>query len=121
MTELAKNYTQKPVPASTMIPEWYKNTKLYVNNENSYRILKTEKDSTAVNTTLKGCTPFLDAMTLGYIIVLSSDIEVSKVNNVTNIRWRTENDIVTGHKYEQTYSLPRNYGEQKEVLKWTLS
>jgi hypothetical protein len=62
---------EKPKPASKFLPEWYKNTKSYVNDSK-----KPLGDGT-VAPTIKRCIPVLDAITSGYIITLPTDIYVS--------------------------------------------
>lgn len=116
LSEGAQICTLPPKPASKSLPEWYKNTSLYTNGDKSYRLHPENNQS--VNTTLKACTPFLDAMISGYTVELGSDVEFTKKDGVINIKWRTDMDLVTDHSYEQTYSLPRDQGEHKDALKW---
>ena len=66
---------QQPQPATKFIPEWYKNTKSYINNEK-------KPDGTGnIDATIKRCIPVLDAITAGYIITLPADIYVSLKDN----------------------------------------
>jgi hypothetical protein len=62
---------EEPKPASKFIPEWYKNTKSYLNDEK-----KPVGDGTTA-ATIKRCIPVLDAITGGYIITLPADVYVS--------------------------------------------
>ena len=57
----------KPEPASRYIPEWYKKTPLHVAGEKHDGIAPNGGGS---NFTVKGCVPFLDAMTSGYIFTI---------------------------------------------------
>jgi hypothetical protein len=66
---------ESPKPASKFLPEWYKNTKSYVNNEK-----KPLGDGNSA-ATIKRCIPVLDAITGGYIITLPADVYVSLKNN----------------------------------------
>ena len=52
---------------------------MYVNNEKDFGMHPNPVASIS-NSTLKGCVPFLDALTTGYMAVLSSDVEFKKVN-----------------------------------------
>ena len=54
-----------PVPAKLNIPTWYKNLK-----------------HTAEHKTIKGCMPFLDSLTSGYILKMPQDLYVA--HNVDN-------------------------------------
>jgi hypothetical protein len=117
MTDIANIFFIEPLPASKFLPNWYKNTKLFVNNDKDPRIH--EKNNSSSNMTLKGCTPFLDAMSAGYMISLASDIEIYKdQNKALQIKWRTEHTLVESHHDEQTYSIPRSNNVTYEILKW---
>jgi hypothetical protein len=67
-----------PVPAITMVPEWYKSLTLYgdsndIKNLNPVNHIGT--DGTLVDT--KKCMPFFDALTSGYYYLLEDDLHVS--------------------------------------------
>lgn len=116
MTENAKINYAMPRPASMHIAEWYKDSNLYMGGAKEYKL--DQKDTRSVNTTIKACTPFLDSMLLGYMIVLPADIEFSKENGKIAARWRISHDMIIGHQYEQAPSLPAMYGEHRDILKW---
>lgn len=116
LSEGAQICTLPPKPAAQAMPDWYKNTKLHTGKNEEYALHS--ESNQAVNTTIKACTPFMDAMISGYIVELGSDVEFSKENGQVSVKWRTEMDLVAGHAFEQSYSLPRNQGEYKEALKW---
>jgi hypothetical protein len=70
-----------PVTASSALPEWYKKLPRFINNSD-----KPIKSLGAPD--LKSCAPFRDAMIAGYMILLPSDIEVSKsANGDIDIHW----------------------------------
>jgi len=54
-----------PIPAKLNIPEWYKNL-----------------NHTILNVTVKGCMPFLDSLTAGYILKMPQDFHIR--HNVDN-------------------------------------
>jgi hypothetical protein len=67
-----------PVPAITMVPEWYKSLTLYgdtndIKNLNPINHVGT--DGTLVDT--KKCMPMFDALTSGYYYLLEDDLHVS--------------------------------------------
>lgn len=100
-----------PVPSSTLIPQWYKDipvTKHLKVVEGGY-----------INTNVKHCTPFLDAMISGYTFVLSDDISVSwEENGIPSFMWRTTKTQVTDHSPDQYRGIPTPHGYYPHVLKW---
>jgi hypothetical protein len=71
-----------PIPAKLNIPEWYKNL-----------------DHTVGSLTIKGCMPFLDTLTTGYLLKMPQDVYVR--HNVDNKNEKGE----TFKDSFQTYSL----------------
>ena len=63
-----------PKPASSCLPEWYKNTPSYTQE-------KSDINDKRQNSTIKKCVPVLDAFMSGYIITTFSDILVKKDEN----------------------------------------
>jgi hypothetical protein len=78
-----------PIPAKLNIPEWYKNLEHTVNNS-----------------TVKGCMPFLDTLTTGYLLKMPQDLHVR--HNVSNKDQKGE-EIKDSF---QTYSLH----DQQQIL-----
>jgi hypothetical protein len=60
--EIKEDY---PIPTKLNIPEWYKNL-----------------EHSILNKTVKGCMPFLDSLTAGYILKMPQDFHVR--HNVDN-------------------------------------
>jgi hypothetical protein len=76
--EKFKDLYTAPVPAVTMVPEWYKSLTLYgssndIKNLNPVNHVGT--DGTLVDT--KKCMPMFDALTAGYYYLLEDDLHVS--------------------------------------------
>jgi hypothetical protein len=61
----------KPIPAYTMVPEWYKQTESYIGGE------KKPGGNGETKATIKRCMPIFDAMTAGYLILSPADVWVS--------------------------------------------
>lgn len=101
-----------PKPSIEFIPDWYKKIHPYINKKN---ILV--RNGT-VNTTIKACTPFLEAMTAGYMLTLSHDIAVSFENGVQLINWKGNSTVVTDHSPEQFNGLQIPEGYTSHVFKW---
>ena len=106
-----------PKPASKFIPEWYKNMPVHMDNEKTTGL---SKDGVAVsNLTLKGCSPFLDALTSGYIFTLPADIEFRNYpGKGINIRWATNIDLLGSHGPDQAPGLPVPFDGNFDLLKW---
>ena len=87
-----------PSPAIKMIPEWYRSSGSITNGVD----------------TVKRCVPFLDSMTAGYMITLSSDIYFDKgtMQDVAKV------SVVAGHVDGQLGNLkiPPEYSDN--VYKW---
>lgn len=75
-----------------------------------------------VDLTLKGCVPFIDAMTAGYTINLPTDVLVRVTGDATrHFMWRTEGSVVAGHPRDQVPGVPPAVeGGDGTPLKWTL-
>ncbi len=78
-----------PIPAKLNIPEWFKNL-----------------DHTPSKKTVKGCMPFLDSLTAGYLLKMPQDFYV---------RHNVDNTKESGEKYKDSFHM---FGleEKKEFL-----
>jgi hypothetical protein len=82
-----------PVPAKTVIPQWYKDISIYnkSNNLSDVRLNNHDGiDSSAIS--LKVCSPTFDAFASGYCFVLPEDIHV-KINDkgIPEMSWASNN------------------------------
>jgi hypothetical protein len=66
-----------PIPTKLNIPEWYKNL-----------------EHTILNRTVKGCMPFLDSLTAGYILKMPQDF---------HIRHNVDNKNEKGEKFKDSF------------------
>lgn len=107
----------KPTPAAEHLPEWYKNMPLHMDGETETGL---SKDGVAVsNLTLKGCVPFLDAITSGYMFTLPFDMELRRdYRGMINVRWATNMDFIGTHGPDQAPGLPVAFGAGQTTLKW---
>lgn len=89
-----------PVPASKMIPEWFR---------------KLPGVSNGIET-IKKCMPFIDSMTAGYLITLAADIYVDEKGEIQQISKRS---VVGVHSEEQIegIGIPENEF-YKKPFKW---
>ena len=104
-----------PTPAAKHLPEWYKKISPYVDNEKK---LSFPVDKGTHNTTIKRCVPFLDAMSAGYTFVLDDDVYVEQVNNEPFIRWKSDQQMITWHSYDQFEGFPIPNGYHYMIAKW---
>ena len=66
-----------PIPAKLNIPEWYKNL-----------------EHSILNKTVKGCMPFLDTLTTGYLLKMTQDF---------NVRHNVINENEKGEKFRDSF------------------
>ena len=108
---------ERPQPAAQSIPEWYKKMPVHMDGE---KITGLSKSGVAVsNLTLKGCSPFLDALTSGYMFVLPFDLEFrNHPGKGINVRWATNVNFIGSHGPDQAPGLPAPVGGGIDLLKW---
>lgn len=90
-----KELVDPPIPTRKNIPEWYKRIPLFRNNEQYQNDL-------GVGLSVKACVPFLDALSCGYLITTSQDIQVSQQSDTPRMSWRIQPDPLKerpGHEY----------------------
>ena len=73
----------KPYSARKFIPDWYKSLPMKINEEDRLN-----------NSTVKRCVPFLDAMSIGYIIPLAADV------------WFKSNEDCSGLEWDSNFTAP---------------
>jgi hypothetical protein len=94
-----------PTPAKNNIPEWYKNTNTYVNNNEKEIQFKDENSRT-----IKRCLPVFDALTAGYILYTQADVQVTQKFGLQQFSSSGQN-FVGHHPLQQAPLHPfRNIG-----------
>jgi hypothetical protein len=83
----------KPVPASTLLPYWWRNMSPYEVTPNNLDGKKLIIEDLKSNATFKKCTPMLDALVSGYILTLWADVQIRQEKGFDNkfyprITWR---------------------------------
>jgi hypothetical protein len=66
--------------AKSVVPEWYKKTPAFFEGTKANQIPR--------HKTVKGCTPFLDTLTVGYMLTTLVDIAVEQVNGEPYLSWK---------------------------------
>jgi hypothetical protein len=102
----------QPIPASKMLPEWYRQMNSYVTKE---KVPNLER-SDATNSTIKKCIPVFDALTLGYYILSPADVFVSQRDGVPYYEW-ANHDLITFHPKHQAPTYP-NSSSLPNYPKW---
>jgi hypothetical protein len=118
-----KEYQDSIVPSKKVIPDWYKKIPRWKNGV-FFDI------QNGVNPTIKQCIPFMDSLTVGYMITLPYDVYIKNNNGAPQLIWapgveyppklRTNvadlNIVPAGHypeefswDYNVAYSLPKGY------------
>lgn len=116
-SELAEKALPYPNAAKHSVPQWYTEMPNLVKGEKVAGIHP--EASNLSNYTLRGCQPFVDALTTGYTWELPTDVEVRKGNGGFNIRWMTpEINMVTQHDLEQAPGMPKPSHGYPAILKW---
>lgn len=82
----------EPYPARKLMPEWFKALPPKVNRENKIE-----------NSTIKRCAPFLDAMTVGWIIPLVADVQFITNGDGSGVdyKWSFSRTMVENHSAAQ--------------------
>ena len=119
-----------PIPASDLIPEWWKQGEAFISKTDlSLNVL--DKEDRAAG--MKSCIPFLDGITSGYLLLTWADIEITENHNEV-VKWQyveknengmwkeTESNINWDMVGERTgaigHSMPRPAGYAINHLTW---
>jgi hypothetical protein len=104
----------KPVPASRVVPNWFKNTPPYINDK------KGIDPNNDPNSTIKKCMPVVDAMNAGYHIVLPCDVWVyNEGENRLKFQWSWDDITVVSVQAKQNHALyPTPDNCYNQAFKW---
>jgi hypothetical protein len=116
---------KKPKPSTNYVSNWYKNQKLFTNNENDFLKAKQKDD---FGTSYKLCVPITDSLTAGYILELPADIFVKNIGTGKNytpyIEWRTTFPVldVQDNKSLGNYPIPNNFNNTfyRWIVDWKI-
>lgn len=89
-----------PDPAVKHIPKWFSRMERFISGDKKYSLSGPRE----MNTTVKWCMPFLDCLSIGYLIILETDIFVKK-NNSSGVRefvWNIgSQELISQHLNDQ--------------------
>jgi hypothetical protein len=115
MEKLSENFFNI-TPATNFVPEWYRKSNTNFPDSNTELIINSPDITTS---TYKKCTPFFDALTFGYMVHLSADVEVTrKDDGMPFLMWRTGRTIITEHTSNQWDGFPCPEGYSPFIYKW---
>jgi hypothetical protein len=107
--EMAFEVSEKPYPASKLIPDWWKNSQ-------SSFIHPSDKNSNV--STFKRCMPILDVLSAGYIIPLHADIEVISNKDNAIVKWSYYRPVVEQHLEEKVNGIEVPDGYSESIFKY---
>lgn len=86
------NVIPEPYPSRKYLPDWYKAIPPRVDNVNKLK-----------SSTIKRCPPFLDAMSMGWIIPLAASVDFSTNDDASFINYNSNfyKSIIENHAYGQ--------------------
>jgi len=111
----------KPKPSTNYTPEWYKNQKLFSNDENN--LFKAKKKEN-YGRTYKLCVPLTDSLTAGYMFELPADIFVKNIASDDSytpwIEWQTSFDSLDVQEKPVLGNYPIPHGFNETPYRWVL-
>jgi hypothetical protein len=105
-SEHVLNVREKPVPASELLPQWWKDMPAFSTGK-----FDLEPYSTV---TAKKCFPLLDGLTSGYILKLWSDIFVTKdAQGIQSVKWAVSQPVIDSWSFQQSllYEIPDGFSK----------
>lgn len=100
-----------PTPASSVIPDWYKNLDSYISKT------KRPTGEGQTSATIKRCMPVFDAITNGYILYTYTDIFISQKDGQPWYEWPSFEPLGF-HPIQQAPIHPSNNGHLVSYPKW---
>jgi hypothetical protein len=98
-----KTIFDPPVPASTVLPDWYKRMEMFIDGK-----FEISDISGNANRTIKACMPVFDMLTAGYIFTIPAEVYIQKTNEgIPKTSWSIDNyTLIDSH-------IPQQFNEFK--------
>jgi hypothetical protein len=92
-----------PLPSSRVLPEWFREMPRYITPPNEVTAQSLSLSNNVIRQTVKGCLPFLDYITSGYVIRAAADIAITPAPNgdIKGWWWASSGPHVGGHPHTQ--------------------
>ncbi|UBF21796.1 hypothetical protein HSTV-3_gp36 [Halorubrum virus HSTV-3] len=88
----------EPIPANKVLPDWYKKLGQYTKKNEP----GSGNDRHAIQaSTVKRCVPFMEAMTMGFIIPLGGEVQFTAEDGYVEYSWEFSRDLISNHNLEQ--------------------
>jgi hypothetical protein len=103
-----------PVKANSFLPEWFKKLPLA---DPEFRSL----ENSAI--TIKQCPPFLDALTLGYILLWPCQLSFEVFDDGAKVSWHSDfpHQVVATHQFYQIRGAPESTRAALKLMSfWTI-
>lgn len=103
-----------PVPASKMVPDWFKNLPIYTDPD----FQECMGPGGKTNLTMKACMPALDSFMTGYMLTLPCDVifvDPAKYNN--RVIWDVSWQVISSHNSKQVGGMAP-HGYEPHPFKW---
>lgn len=112
------NVREKPVPASKIVPKWWKDIPKYSSKDEKLKL------EPYASVTVKQCAPTIDMLMSGYIITLWADLLVTKVEGGQSVQWITDEVPIEkwGDQQVAGYEVPNGFSTTvfKYLHGWTI-
>jgi hypothetical protein len=114
-------FLDKPVPSTNQVPKWYRDQKLFSNQESD--LVKAIKKDPNVSLTYKLCVPLIDTITMGYTLLSSADVLVRNVSEDIKkykpfITWLTDFSPLDSQPNEMLGNYPIPTGYSNASFRW---
>jgi hypothetical protein len=115
--EFASPYEFISIPKSSKfyIPKWYKEKEKTIGG-----LSRVKKIGNLGVSTFKACSPFLDALTSGYIIELWQDIEVTQNISGVEIHWNVDPGVAFSRNEIVHSGIPVPAGHSAQAFAWSI-
>ncbi|WP_144797708.1 hypothetical protein [Halorubrum depositum] len=89
----------EPVPANKVLPDWYRKLGQYTDPDSRFGS-GNDRHSIA-SSTVKRCAPFMEAMTLGWIIPLPAEVQFKAADGYVEYEWDFSTEVISNHDLAQ--------------------
>lgn len=120
LTHQMSLFAPPPIPAEKMLPDWYKEMSVYINN-NKNLFSGPEENGGGHNqhVTAKKCISIFDTLSSGYYLLSPVDIYFDTTGENVVYKWRNPTlDLISIHTKDQMGSYPKSDNYIKESLRW---
>ncbi|AAL54991.1 hypothetical protein HrrHF2_475 [Halorubrum phage HF2] len=89
----------EPLPANKVLPDWYKKLGQYT--EGNGELGSTNERNGVARSTVKRCAPFMEAMTMGFIVPLCGEVYFDAEDGYVQYEWDFQRELISPHSLSQ--------------------